>query len=86
MSEQPLAGVQSVGVVPVGDTVRRPPGPNAEFVRALLRLLEQRGFGGAPRLLGRDDQGRDVLTYVEGRVPPGDGAGCPTGRSRAPRG
>jgi Phosphotransferase enzyme family len=75
VSEEPLVGVQSVGVVRVGDTVRRPPGPNAEFVRALLRLLEERGFEGAPRLLGSDEQGRDVLTFVEGRVPPGDGAG-----------
>jgi Phosphotransferase enzyme family len=73
--EEPLVGVQSVGVVRVGDTVRRPPGPNAGFVRALLRLLEERGFDGAPRLLGSDEHGRDVLTFVEGSVPPGDDAG-----------
>jgi hypothetical protein len=67
--EVPLAGGQETpGVVRVGDTVRRPPGPNAGFVHALLRHLEAVGFAGAPRLLGVDCQGRDMLTYVPGAV------------------
>ncbi|WP_212612852.1 phosphotransferase [Pseudonocardia hierapolitana] len=33
----------------------------------LLRHLEREGFGGAPRALGFDDRGREVLTFVDGR-------------------
>jgi aminoglycoside phosphotransferase (APT) family kinase protein len=58
------------GVVRVGATVRRPPTPNSDFVRRLLRHLESAEFEGAPRALGTDDQGRDVFSYVEGDVPP----------------
>jgi hypothetical protein len=43
------------GVVRVGDTVRRPATPASTYVAALLDLLEQRGFAGAPRYLGRDE-------------------------------
>ncbi|MFI5729369.1 phosphotransferase [Kribbella sp. NPDC051587] len=55
------------GVVRIGDTVRRPASPGTPD---LLRLLESRGFAGAPRYLGRDDEGRDILTYLEGAVGP----------------
>ena len=69
MEEVPLSGGEDTpGVVRVGDTVRRPLGPNAAFVHALLRHLEAVGFSGAPRLLGVDGQGREVLTYVPGAV------------------
>jgi hypothetical protein len=36
-------------VVRVGDTVRRPPSPNAGFVHDLLVHLERSGWTGAPR-------------------------------------
>jgi hypothetical protein len=39
-------------------------------VHRLLRHLEAVEFAGAPRLLGIDDQGREVLGYIEGWVPP----------------
>ena len=68
-AEVPLTGGElTPGVVRVGDTVRRPLGPNAPFVHALLRHLEAVGFPGAPRLLGIDDRGREVLGYVPGAV------------------
>jgi hypothetical protein len=51
-------------VVRVGDTVRRPPEPEA--VIELLQWFERVGFDGAPRFLGYDEQGREILTYVEG--------------------
>ncbi len=57
------------GVVRVGDTVRRPAGPSSAAVRALLLHLEDVGFEGAPRFLGTDERGRDVLSFVEGDVP-----------------
>jgi Ser/Thr protein kinase RdoA (MazF antagonist) len=49
--------------------VRRPPRLNAEFVHALLDHLAAVGFDGAPRFLGSDERGRDILSYVEGDVP-----------------
>jgi Phosphotransferase enzyme family len=56
-------------VVRVGTTVRRPAPTANSGVRALLTHLEQVGFDGAPRYLGQDEQGREVLSYVEGDVP-----------------
>jgi Ser/Thr protein kinase RdoA (MazF antagonist) len=57
-------------VVQVGDTIRRSTGPWSPAVHAVLRYLEQVGFDGAPRFLGIDDQGREVLTRLEGYTPP----------------
>jgi hypothetical protein len=56
------------GVVRIGDTVRRPHQPTSFAVAGYLDHLERAGFHGAPRYLGRDDRGRDVLTYLEGSV------------------
>jgi Ser/Thr protein kinase RdoA (MazF antagonist) len=68
--EVKLAGGRTTsGVVQVGDTVRRPISPNADFVHRLLRHLELRGFPGAPRYLGRDAQGGEILSFVPGEVP-----------------
>ena len=53
-------------VVRVGDTVRRPPRATGGSTVALLDHLERVGFDGAPRHLGLDEQGREVLTYVPG--------------------
>ena len=52
----------------VGDTVRRPTGPWTPTIHALLRHLEARGFDGAPRVLGIDDQGREILEHVPGAM------------------
>ena len=57
------------GVVRVGDTVRRPHQPQSPAVAAYLHHLESVGFDGSPRYLGRDERGRDVLTYLSGEVP-----------------
>lgn len=68
--EWPLSGGRSTrGVVRRGDTVRRPAGPASPYVAQLLGLLERRGFTGAPRHLGTDAHGRDILTYLPGEVP-----------------
>ena len=69
--ELPLVGGMdpAAGVVRLGDTVRRPAAPSSAAVRSLLLHLEAVGFEGAPRLLGVDDEGRDVLTFIEGDVP-----------------
>jgi Ser/Thr protein kinase RdoA (MazF antagonist) len=67
--EIPLrGGNMSSGVVRVGDTVRRPAGAWTPAVHALLRYLDSVGFRGAPRPLGIDEHGREVLTLVPGTV------------------
>lgn len=57
------------GVVRIGDTVRRPRSAVSEVVAEYLDHLAAIGFDGAPRHLGLDSQGRDVLTFVDGAVP-----------------
>ncbi|WIX88759.1 aminoglycoside phosphotransferase family protein [Amycolatopsis sp. DG1A-15b] len=57
-------------VVRIGDTVRRPTFPWSPAVHALLRHLEAVGFRWAPRVLGLDEEGREVLTYLEGESGP----------------
>jgi hypothetical protein len=68
--EVALAGGMGSGgaVVRVGDTVRRPVRPFSASVAAFLRHLEAVGFDGAPRHLGLDEQGREVVTFIEGEV------------------
>ncbi len=38
-------------------------------MHALLGHLERVGFDGAPRVLGTDERGREILSYVPGEVP-----------------
>lgn len=67
--EEPLRGGNvSSHVVRVGDTVRKPCSAATPAVEALLRHLRSVGFEGAPRPLGRDDQGRQVLEFVPGEL------------------
>lgn len=62
-------GVANLGaVVRIGSTVHRPAGPQTAAVHAFLRHLETQGFGGAPRVLGFDADGREVLTFIPGEV------------------
>ena len=69
MTEIPLGGGNvSGGVVRIGDTVRRPAGPWTAAVHALLGHLHAAGFGGAPRPLGLDELGREVLTFIPGTI------------------
>jgi hypothetical protein len=66
--EEPLAGGFVNDVVRVGDTVRRTAGDRTAFVQALLCWLAEQGWTGSPRFLGLDDQGREMLTFIEGQV------------------
>jgi hypothetical protein len=52
-----------------GATIRRSTGPWTPAVHRLLRQLEAAGFQAAPRVLGLDEQGREVLSFLEGEVP-----------------
>lgn len=67
MNEVPLGGGASgLGVVRVGDTVRRPPRFVTTTMRDVLQHLERVGFAAAPRWLGVDEEGRDILTWIDG--------------------
>jgi len=66
--EVALAGGTHGPVVRIGDTVRREPRPCSRVIQQLLAHLERKGFEGAPRALGFDDLGREVLSYVPGDV------------------
>jgi hypothetical protein len=70
--EIPLRGGRLSAVVRVGNTVRRPTGPWTPAVHLLLRHLEGVGYQGAPRVLGTDDRGREILSYIPGEVASGD--------------
>ncbi len=62
-------GRTTAGVSRIGKTVRRPLGPHSAWVHRLLRHLEARGFAGAPRFLGIDASGREILSFLPGHVP-----------------
>lgn len=64
--EVPLSGGTQNPVVRVGNTVRRRPGPWTPAIHDLLRHARDHGFELAPEPLGFDDQGREVLRYIEG--------------------
>ncbi len=68
-----LKGGTDSSVVRVGKTVRRVRRAWSPTVLDLLRHLEREGFDRAPRALGFDDLGREVLTYIEGDVGNGEG-------------
>lgn len=50
--------------------MHRPAGPWTPAVHGLLRHLEAVGYEYAPRVLGFDDQGREVLTWIGGESGP----------------
>jgi hypothetical protein len=57
------------GSVLIDGRVHRRTGPWTPAGHALLRHLEAVGFEGAPRVLGFDSEGREMLTFVEGEAP-----------------
>jgi hypothetical protein len=60
-------GFTNAGLVTrVGNTVRRPQRPTSPATHALLRHLERAGFDGAPRFLGVDELGREMLSFIPG--------------------
>lgn len=65
-SGQLLAGGNVGQVWRIGDTVRRETGPWSAAVHRLLRHLES--MPAVPRFYGFDDQQREVLDYLPGRV------------------
>lgn len=68
-TEEHLSADGVTDVVRVGQTVRRPARSFTATIQSFLAHLHARGFHDAPRPLGYDEQGREVLSYVEGVVP-----------------
>ena len=62
--EETLDG--AVGAVRIGRTVRKASGPWTPTVHALLNFLLDHGFDLAPRPLGFDEGGREVLSWLDG--------------------
>jgi hypothetical protein len=63
-------GFTNAGLVRrVGPSVRRPWRPAGPAARPLLDHLARAGFDGAPRFLGVDDQGREMLSFIPARRP-----------------
>jgi aminoglycoside phosphotransferase (APT) family kinase protein len=52
--------------VRIGNTVRRAPSGNTAFVQRVLCLLEDGGVAWAPRALGIDELGREVISWIPG--------------------
>jgi 8-oxo-dGTP diphosphatase len=72
-----MAGGNVGGTVRVGRTVRRATGPWTPAVQALLEHLAAVGVAEAPRVLGVDAAGREVLAYLPGEVRPQDASDLP---------
>ena len=66
MTETPLGGNLN-DAVRIGDTVHRTAGRWTPAVHTLLRFLEERDFP-APRVIGMDDQDREVLRFIDGEA------------------
>jgi hypothetical protein len=66
--EQALGGgINPRQTVRVGDTIRRPAHVGTPAIQALLQHLEAKNFP-APRAMGIDSKGREILSFIEGRA------------------
>ena len=69
IEEEELTGGNVAGrVVRIGATVRKPVTESTPGVHAVLDHLAAAGFDGAPRALGYDEDGRQVLEYLPGTI------------------
>jgi Phosphotransferase enzyme family len=67
LEEVLLGGLETGRVLKVGQTVRRAAGPWTPTIQALLAHLHIKGFP-APQPMGLDEQGREVVSFLEGRA------------------
>src|SRR5579872_6233781 len=65
-------GRTAQGVVKIGDTIHRSVGKNSHYVQSLLKLLKEKHFKYSPKFLGLDEDGREILSFIDGDVPHGD--------------
>ncbi|MDO3409566.1 phosphotransferase [Saccharibacillus sp. CPCC 101409] len=67
-NEEKLSGGNVSDVFKQGGTVRREIKPDSGRIHELLNHLEIKGCDFAPRYLGIDEQGREVLSFIEGEA------------------
>lgn len=67
-SEELLAGGNVSRVYRSGDTVRRELKPDSPRIHRVLKHLESKGFSNAPKFLGIDEKGREILSFIEGEA------------------
>lgn len=60
------SGESTKEVVRIGNTVRRSLGRNSERTHSIYKALENAHFELSPRLLGIDEKGREIITYING--------------------
>lgn len=63
----PLSGGVMASATKVGQTVRRSAPPCWPTIHALLKQLRQAGFSKIPEPFGIGEDGREVLSFIEGR-------------------
>jgi hypothetical protein len=66
MDEEQLTTNDTHPVIKIGNKVHRPTDWWTPAVHDLLRHLETVGFPYSPRVLGVDDEGREILSHIEG--------------------
>jgi len=67
-SEEKLKGGNVSSIYRSGDTVRRDLKPESSRVHKLLKHLEKKRFHYAPKFLGIDEKGREILSFIEGEA------------------
>lgn len=67
-NEELLAGGNVSKVFRSGNTVRRDLKSNSNRIHALLNYLESKGFNYAPKYIGTDEKGREILSFIEGEA------------------
>ncbi|MFF2527757.1 phosphotransferase [Brevibacillus sp. NPDC058079] len=67
-SEELLAGGNVTNVFRSGNTVRREVKPGSKNIHELLKHLERKGYPYAPKFLGMDEKGREILSFIDGEA------------------
>ncbi|MEI5908762.1 aminoglycoside phosphotransferase family protein [Bacillus spongiae] len=67
-NEEMLSGGNVSKVYRAGNTVRREVKADSKKIHQLLKHLEHKGFSYAPKFLGIDNKGREVLSFIEGEA------------------
>lgn len=70
MDEEVFPGNNQRPIVRIGDEVHRPTEFWQPAVHNLLAYLESVNFPFSPRVLGKDDAGREILSYIDGESGP----------------
>ena len=61
-------GRSTESVIKIGNQVHRSMSTNASFVHELLKHLEKNNFPSAPKFIGIDEHGREILSFIKGEI------------------